>query len=486
MLARAKGASHRREGHPAGLTQAMSAAALSAVLPGLGQLFAGRRLRALPYLLFSATSLGIGAAALSVGRVRLLELLVQPAWLTALTVASGISLIVRAISAVDGYGCMRPIFASPRGRSVAGLLLLGILVLGLAVPHVIVARDVAAQQNLLSTVFQDQVQDPVAPGPVPSDTPLPSATSTPTSSSPSPSPAKNLGKVSATLGRDGRFTVLLLGSDAGPSRSGARTDTMILLSINPKTRSALMIGIPRNLRHIPFPPGPMQQRFPEGFNDLANAVYGYGTNNPSLFPHAKDPGARAIEEAVAAATGLEVDDWAMVDLDGVVGVVKALGGLEIDIPEHLADRVSPYVENGPWISADIEPGRQHLTADQVYVYVRSRHADSDYQRMRRQRCVLEAMGDQLTGPELVTEFPGLAGAVARYVSTDIPKSRLPALVHLGATLSTSRVRTLLLTPPLVQPPTADYAAIRALVRDALAGRLPSTNGAANLSATCSS
>lgn len=260
---------------------------------------------------------------------------------------------------------------------------------------------------------------------------------------------------------------------------------MIVLSIDPKTRSALMIGIPRNLDRIPFPPGPLEQQFPAGFSDIANAVYRFGSEHPSLFPSTtKDTGARAIEEAVAEATGLEIDDWAMVNLAGVVGVVQALGGIEIDIPEHLADRVSPYVDGGPWISADINPGRQHLTAQQVYVYVRSRHADSDYQRMRRQRCVLEAMGDQLTGPSLVADFPSLAGAVSQYVSTDIPRDRLPQLVRLGATLNTSRVRTLLLTPPLVNPLNPDYDQIRALVKAALADHLPQTNSGASLAATC--
>jgi polyisoprenyl-teichoic acid--peptidoglycan teichoic acid transferase len=482
MQAWAEDTNHRRAGQPAGVWPAALAAALSAVLPGLGQLFAGRRRRAIPFLVFSFLTFGAGVAAVFVGRVELLEMVVQPTWLTAAIVASAVSLVVRVVAAVDAYTCMRPLLAQPRARSLPGLLLLGLIVLVLAVPHALLARDAAAQRNLVTTVFQDQAETPAAPGPDPSDSPT--ATVPTPSTSPSATPTKSAVNISSPLGRDGRFTVLLLGSDAGPSRSGARTDTMILLSINPKTRSALMIGIPRNLQKIPFPPGPMQARFPDGFNDLANAVYRYGTDSPSLFPHAKDPGARAIEEAVAAATGLEIDDWAMVDLDGVVGVVKALGGITLDVPEHLADRVSPYVDGGPWISADIDPGLQHLTADQVYVYVRSRHADSDYQRMRRQRCVLEAMGDQLTGPDLVTVFPGLASAVARYVSTDIPRSRLPQLVRLGATLSTSRVRTLLLTPPLVEPPTPDYSAIRALVRNALAGHLPETNAGVSLSSTC--
>jgi LCP family protein required for cell wall assembly len=483
----ARVARHRKGGDGAGLGTAVTAAVLSAVVPGAGQLLVGRVRRAIPYLCFSAASLGLATAALSVGRVRLLELVVEPTWLTAAMVACGVSLVVRVASSIDAYGCVRPILTAPRGRSFAGLLMLLVVLVLLTAPHVVVARDVAAQENLVGTVFQDQAEDPVAPGALLSSGPPGSASSSATGSAsptPDPSPTVVLGNPSPTLGRDGRFTVLLLGSDAGPSRTGARTDTMVLLSINPRTRSALMIGIPRNLEKIPFSPGPMQDRFPQGFNNLANAVYGYGTENRQLFPHVKDAGARAIEEAVAAATGLEIDDWAMVDLDGVVGVVTALGGINIDVPEHLADRVSPYVVGGPWISADINPGRQHLTPDQVYVYVRSRHADSDYQRMRRQRCVLEAMGTELTGPGLVTVFPSLAKAVTRYVSTDIPKSRLPALVHLGASLNTSRVRTLLLTPPLVNPAAPDYAVIRAVVRNALAGHLPSSNSGASLAATC--
>ena len=485
MPAWGRSAKHRHADKPVAVRFAFLGAVLSALLPGLGQLYAGRRRRAVGYVVFSVLTLGVGLAAVLVGRVRILELVVQQSWLDAAAGAITVSLLVRAVSAVDAYGCLRPLLAPPRSGAAAGLASLILVLTVLALPHVVAARDVMAQEHLITTVFADQSEAPAAPGPQPGDPGTASATgSASTSAPPAPSPSKAAVSLPG-LGRDGRFTVLLLGSDAGPSRVGARTDSMIVLSIDPRTRSALMIGVPRNLDRIPFPPGPMQQDFPVGFNNIANAVYGYGYEHPWLFPaHTKDTGARAIEEAVAAATGLEIDAWAMVDLAGVVGVVQALGGITIDIPEHLADRVSPYVDGGPWISADIQPGRQHLTAQQVYVYVRSRHADSDYQRMRRQRCVLEAMGAQLTGPALVTAFPDLAGTITQFVSTDIPRSLLPRLVQLGATLNTSRVRTLLLTPPLVNPASPDYGQIRAMVRAALVGDLPSTNSGSSLAATC--
>ncbi len=465
---------------------ASGAAALSALLPGAGQLAAGRRRRAVPYLAFTLATIGVAVWAAMLGRVELLELAVQPAWLTAAVVAIAVSLVVRVAAAIDAYGCVRPFTGRPAGASVAGVVVLALVVGLLVVPHVQAAWDAIAQRELVTNVFADEPVLPVEPGPLPSSSepsPTPTASASAASTSARPSP-RSLS--SAALGHDGRFTVLLLGSDAGPSRTGARTDTMVLLSIDPRRRTAVMIGVPRNLARIPFPAGPMRDRFPNGFDNIANAVYGYGTSHPSWFGHVKDPGATATEQAVAAATGLEIDDWAMVDLRGVVGVVSALGGVTMDIPESLSDRVSPYLDGGASISADIRPGRQHLTPNEVYVYIRSRHADSDYQRMRRQRCVLEAMGHQLTGPRLVTIYPGLAGAVSRYVTTDIPRSRLPALVQLGSALRTSRVRTLLLVPPLMDPRNPDYAQIRALVRNALAGHLPaSSTASSSLAAACS-
>jgi polyisoprenyl-teichoic acid--peptidoglycan teichoic acid transferase len=462
---------------------ASGAATASALLPGVGQLLVGRRRRAVPFLVFTVLSVAAAAWAVLVGRDRLLELAVQPAWLTALVIGIVVSLVVRVVAAVDAYGCVRPLVGRPVGVSLVGLLVLALIGTVVVVPHVEAARVAVAQRDLVTDVFSDDPVVPVEPDPLPSADPTTSAPSvTATASSTSAKPAL----VAGALGRDGRFTVLLLGSDAGPNRVGARTDTMVLLSIDPKKRDAVMIGVPRNLAHIPFPAGPMRDRYPKGFSDIANAVYGFGTAHRSWFGHVKDPGATAIEQAVATATGLEIDDWAMVDLRGVVGVVSALGGVTLDVPEELSDRVSPYVDGGASISADIQRGRHHLTPDQVYVYIRSRHADSDYQRMRRQRCVLEAMGDQLTGPRLVTAYPGLAGAVTRYVTTDIPRSRLPALVQLGSRVRTSKVHTLLLVPPLIDPRNPDYAQIRVLVRNALAGDLPaSSTASASLAGACS-
>src|SRR5664279_2414799 len=171
MLAWASSAKHRRDGEPVGVGPALLAAVLSALLPGLGQLYAGRRRRAIPYLCFTVLNLGLGVAALLVGRVRILEMVVQQSWLTAALVGTGASLVVRAAAAIDAYGCLRPLLGPPRGLAAAGLLSLTAVVLVLALPHVIAVRDLRAQENLLTDVFADQSEAPVVPGPAPSADP---------------------------------------------------------------------------------------------------------------------------------------------------------------------------------------------------------------------------------------------------------------------------------------------------------------------------
>ena len=108
-----------------------------------------------------------------------------------------------------------------------------------------------------------------------------------------------------------RTGVLLLGGDAGPGRWSLRTDSMILVSIEPVTGDTAMISIPRNLSRMPFPPGtPLAEQFPDGFTDLANAVYTYADQRRELAGGGDDAGAQAIKQGVAM--GLpERESWRM-------------------------------------------------------------------------------------------------------------------------------------------------------------------------------
>ena len=126
-----------------------------------------------------------------------------------------------------------------------------------------------------------------------------------------------------------RVNVLLIGSDAGADRIGVRTDSILLASIDTHSGDAVIFGLPRNLQHVPFTPGtPMGSSAPRGTvprpvvpAQRGVAVRGESAADPSspaysYYKKFKNPGLQATVDAVQNVTGLKVDDYLLLDLDG--------------------------------------------------------------------------------------------------------------------------------------------------------------------------
>lgn len=278
----------------------------------------------------------------------------------------------------------------------------------------------------------------------------------------------------------GRVNVLLLGGDAGPGRWNLRTDTMVVVSIDPATGDTAMISVPRNLPRLPFPPDtPLGQRFRRGFTDLANAVYPYVDQRPELMGGVPDAGAQAIKLGIAQLLGIPIHFYILVDMAGFVDVVDALGGIDIYVGQRVPSPGNPGGAKHQ-VPAWIEAGQQHMDGTLALTYARSRKADNDYWRMARQRCVLNAIAAKATPAVLATGFTDLLDALGGAVRTDIPRSALGdfAIVvdrfqqHGG----TTTVRTLHLAPPFYQSSHWKADEVRALVTEVLTPPAPLPTG----------
>ena len=144
-----------------------------------------------------------------------------------------------------------------------------------------------------------------------------------------------------------RVNVLLIGSDAGPDRDGIRTDSTILASIDTHTGDTLLIGIPRNLENVPFPPGtPMAEQFPNGYTCdnptdpcLFNALWQFGVQNAknaqspayAYYHRYKNPGLQATIDGVQQITKLDVNEYLILDLDSFKAFVNAMGGIDVNV-----------------------------------------------------------------------------------------------------------------------------------------------------------
>ena len=184
------------------------------------------------------------------------------------------------------------------------------------------------------------------------------------------------------LGRDGRFTILLLGSDARLGRLAGRTDSMIVASVDPVTRKAAAFSIPRDMVNFPLPGG-------KRYTGKINALYLTLAHSPT-YSIRRNPGL-ALRRIIGAAFGIEIDAYALLGFTGFRALVNKVGGLDVYVPRRLYD---PWYSIRSGVRGIVFPrGLNHLRDLRALAYARIRHVDNDYARARRQQqLVVSAVG----------------------------------------------------------------------------------------------
>ena len=271
---------------------------------------------------------------------------------------------------------------------------------------------------------------------------------------------------------DGQYNILLLGGDAGPDRMGLRPDSISVVSVNADTGAATMIGVPRNFERAIFSEGsPLWTPFPDGYDCgddcLINYLYTYGEEHPELYPDAvangSSPGVEATRDAVAGVTGLTLQYFVVIDMQGFADLVDSLGGVTIDVPA--VTNIAPIEATEPYFT--LEAGSQHMDGGTALWYARSRYETTDYERMERQRQVQEAIVTQFTPANVLSKFQGIASAGVQVINTDVPKSMLPAFLDLATQARVLPITKLELVPGVVETVYPDFAVIHALVQSTL-------------------
>ena len=260
------------------------------------------------------------------------------------------------------------------------------------------------------------------------------------------------GDGAASDASDGRYNVLLLGGDAGAGRVGLRPDSLTVASIDAETGKTVLISLPRNMASFPFrEDSVMDKQFPDGFDCegcYLNGVSTWAGDHTELFRKSKHPGIDATIMAVEGITDLEVNYWAMVNLEGFKGLVDAVGGVTLNVRDEIpvglpTDSYFRY----------IQPGVQELDGLETLWFARARYGSDDYSRMARQKCVMNAMLHQISPQSALTNFSDIAQASSDMVSTSVPRSEVGRFVELALKAKSQKMSSLSLVPPLVN--TAD-------------------------------
>ncbi|MBF4461879.1 LCP family protein [Rathayibacter sp. VKM Ac-2878] len=283
---------------------------------------------------------------------------------------------------------------------------------------------------------------------------------------------------------DGRYNIMLLGGDAGADRDGLRPDSVSVVSIDASTGKASIIGVSREFIDFDFPESsPMHALYPNGYDtdncavDVCklNSVYTeVELKHPDLYPNAvadgSEPGIEATRDAVEGILGIPLQYYALIDMEGFAQLIDALGGIDID---YVADQPLPLgglpdsdgVMQG--VNQWIDPGHWHFNGEQALAYARSRYTTSDYDRMKRQRQVQEALLAQFDPANVLAKFQDVAAAGSQVIKTDVPQGMLGYFVQLGIKTKSQPVDPIELVPPAVDPEHPDYDVVHSLVRQGL-------------------
>ena len=414
------------------------AALASALLPGLGQTYVGRRDIGRRLFIIDAIIAGFALFSLVFLRSDVIKIWVSSGALALLMVMNLAILAYRWLASADAY------YSVPDSGESKWLTGLGIVAVAaaLVVPHLLFGYLIVVQASLIDTVFS---------------APEPAAVIAPTSGDPTPEPSGVAGVTTSTTTPDQttttifatlwdgleRLNIVLFGADAGEGRSGLRTDTTIVLSIDPSTGYTAMFSVPRDLSNAPLPEG-MGVWDCDCFPDLITHLYDAAVQNPEAFPGPNPPPVNALKGVLGEMFGIPIHYYALVTLDGFVDVVDALGGVTIDIPKTIFDDTYPH-EDGSIESIEIKEGTRHLNGHEALAYARIRRHSDDFNRMNRQRCVLEAVLEQSSPTEILFRFGAIAEAMKRSLKTDIPQERLADFIDLLPVISTDRIATLRIT-----------------------------------------
>lgn len=198
--------------------------------------------------------------------------------------------------------------------------------------------------------------------------------------------------------------IIVLGVDErAEEHDVGRSDTLFVVMFDTNKKAASLLSVPRDTR----------VRIKGHGWDKINHAYAYG-------------GRELTQKTTEELLGIKINNYVMVDFKGFVGLVDAIGGVDINVEKNMY-----YYDEWDGFKIDLKKGMQHMDGKTAIQYVRYRDEEGDIGRIRRQQHFMMAVYDRITSANMLLHIPGLAKQLTNMVKTDLP---LTDMVDLGRVL----------------------------------------------------
>lgn len=225
---------------------------------------------------------------------------------------------------------------------------------------------------------------------------------------------------------DGRINILLLGIGGAGHEGPNLSDTIIVASIDPRTKDVAMLSLPRDM-YVPIPG--------RGYAKI-NAVHAYGEDK-------KDGGPPLAKSTVSKVLDVPIHYFFRIDFDGFKKAVDAVGGIDVDNPTPIYDPTYPNGRGGV-STFQLPAGRHHMNGELALKYVRCRSGTcgNDFGRAQRQQQVLVALKQKaleigtISNPAKISQ---LIDAFGNHIKTDLQLSEIKKLALIAKDIDSSRI-----------------------------------------------
>ncbi|AWB45385.1 transcriptional regulator [Paenibacillus sp. CAA11] len=226
------------------------------------------------------------------------------------------------------------------------------------------------------------------------------------------------------------ISMLLLGTDYRPESKTHLSDVIMLMVMNPQTKTATLVSVPRDTRI---------------------SLKGYKTNKinafyPIFLREAKESGISAESEMktmMGKFFNLDIDYVTVLNFQGFRDIVDALDGVDVNVDKNMC-----YVDKADGTNINLKKGEQHLDGKQALDYVRYRKsnckpktaASDDFDRNRRQNEVLHALMDQAKSLNGVLNADKVIKSVGDNMTTDLESQQIKDMIMTYWNISKQNVR----------------------------------------------
>jgi LCP family protein required for cell wall assembly len=233
-----------------------------------------------------------------------------------------------------------------------------------------------------------------------------------------------------------RVNIVLLGVDQRPGEEGPwRSDTMIIVTVDPRSMRAGALSIPRDL-YVEIP-GYGERRI--NMAHFLGDAYDYPGGGPGL-----------AMKTIEYNFGVPIHYYIRINFQGFREVVNYLGGITVTVDEEIWDYRYPDGDYG-YTTIHIPAGVQLMDGHMALQYARTRHSGTDFDRLRRQRQVLLAIREKALRLDLIPKIPALASTMGQTVKTNLQLGEIVTLAQIASRIGAEDIRFAVIDESMTVP-----------------------------------